>query len=309
MDGAGLRLTSAFKIVVREFALAMFLAISEFTLEHVVLSIDADPVPMLLIVHPVSVVLTVCCDLLAHSFPLALEPKAIVYVMVALPIRAEGALSMPHVVQELAVVCHLRGLLVIEARGISFALLQSTSVYVPCFIVDAHLHCFLSRILRGEGSQQRRVMVVDPVSEVVRLRPKSNKLHIVSIVMIEDFLQHFITIFRCLLQLCPRWIGFLATLFAKFLHKSLVEHLQVAALLQFVRFAKHLGDFLLLLVDNFELLLLLLFLILNGFTLLVQAVTVKQFFRGDGILFPCLRLEESVVDMDGLLNGNRQVQW
>ena len=234
MDGAGLRLTSAFKIVVREFALAMFLAISEFTLEHVVLSIDADPVPMLLIVHPVSVVLTVCCDLLAHSFPLTLEPKAIVYVMVALPIRAERTLSMPHVVQELAVVCHLRGLLVIEARGISFAFLQSTSVYVPCFIVDAHLHCFLSRILRGEGSQQRRVMVVDPVSEVVRLRPKSNKLHIVSIVMIEDFLQHFITIFRCLLQLCPRWIGFLATLFAKFLHKSLVEHLQVAALLQFV---------------------------------------------------------------------------
>ena len=108
--------------------------------------------------------------------------------------------------------------------------------------------------------------------------------------MIEDFLQHFITIFRCLLQLCPRWIGFLATLFTKFLHKSLVEHLQVAALLQFVRFAKHLGYFLLLLVDNFELLLLLLFLILNGFTLLVQAVTVKQFFRGDGILFPCLRL-------------------
>ena len=55
--------------------------------------------------------------------------------------------------------------------------------------------------------------------------------------------------------------------------------------------------------------LLLLFVVLNGFTLLVQAVTVKQFFCGDGILLSCLRLEESVVDVDGLLYGNRQVQW
>ena len=101
----------------------MLFTVSELSFKHIILSIDADPLAMLLIVHPVPVVLTVRCDLLANAMSLASHPEAIVNVVIALPVRAEGPLAVPHVVKELPVVCHLRCLLIVEASRVALALL------------------------------------------------------------------------------------------------------------------------------------------------------------------------------------------
>ena len=66
----------------------MLFTVSKPSLIHIILSIDANPLAMLLVIHPLPVVLTVCCDFLSNSVPLSLDPEAIVNVVVALPIRA-----------------------------------------------------------------------------------------------------------------------------------------------------------------------------------------------------------------------------
>ena len=152
-------------------------------------------------------------------------------------------------------------------------------------------------------------MVVDPVLEIVCLGPQSNKLHVVSIVKIQDLLEHLVSIFYCFLQWLSAWICFLATLWAYFPHKCIIEHLYVVSPFWAYQTFKNLSHLFLFLVYNFELLLLLFFLFFNDFSLLVQAITVKQLLCSDGILFSCLGLNKGVVNMNGFFIRFLQIKW